>query len=310
MSHIDFSSLNAFDYVVFTIVGLSTLFAFFRGFIHTVLSFLAWIGSIFVAVYLFPVVQPVVADHVEHEIVANILAFMGVYFVSLIIITIVNYQILAIVSRSRLGAIDRSLGFAFGLARGCVLVTIMFMVITFFFSVFGMRESEAENSKPKLPEWLANAQTYEPLRVGSATLTNMVPKDFWKDAKEYTQMFNKPATSKLWRPEMDKAMSGIMAQLPEETRKSLLEKYNVEHWGDVPVEDRKAISGDILESYKQSMASGEVKGDIPVFALNYLERIMKEAQPTEAELEELKTLFANPAAQGNGGKVMQDIREK
>lgn len=305
MSPIDFSSLNTFDYVVLTIVGLSTLFAFFRGFVHTVLSFLAWIGSIFFAIYLFPYIQPLVAKHVNHEIVANILAFMGGYFASLIVITIINYQVLALVSRLRLGAIDKSLGFAFGLARGCVLVILIFMTINFFISTFGMRESEEDNAKPKMPEWLVEAQTYEPLRMGSASMVRILPKNLWKDAKEYTQMFNTPSSSKLWRPEMNKAVSSIVSQLPEDMRSDLLDKYGAKNWADVPVEQRKVIADDVIASYKQLSGDGKISQD----ALDFLERLLHEGQPTEAELRELRGLFSNPALNnGKPGKVMEDIK--
>lgn len=314
MSNIDFSSLSVFDYIVLTIVALSTLFAFFRGFIHTVLSFMAWIGSIFVAAYLFPYIKPLIAGRVSHEIVANVLTFLSIYFTSLILIVIVNYQILNLVAILRLGAIDRSLGFAFGLVRGVVLVTLIFMITTFMISLFGMRESEDENAKAKIPDWLGQSQSYDLLRLSSATMIDLVPDDFWKNAKEYTQIFSTPLQPKLWSPEMDGAVTDVMGQLPAAVRLDLLDKYHVENWSQLPADKRREASFEVVDSYRQLLSQGAISESraIPDNVLFYLEQILRQSQPSKEDLRKLREMFEKSEYNDNRGvkRVMEDIRGK
>lgn len=311
MVPMDFSALNAFDYIVLTIVGLSTLFAFARGFIQTVMSFIAWIGSIFIAVYLFPYVQPVVAGHIHNPIVANTVTFLGTYFVLLIAFIILGLQLLYVVEALRFGPIDRALGFAFGALRGVVLVTVMFILLTMFLSLFGMNEQGGDqagsqvSNQPNAPDWLAKAQTYDLLRKSASTAVQMVPDNLWDDVRGFAKNFESPKQFIAWSPppKVSDIVTDMAEALPEKERKNIFRQYSLsispsavpsgsdsldhelaELVDHLPVENF-AFSQDVFRAYKKALDSGQIKGFKPSQeTLSKLEQVFSLVQPSVQDL--------------------------
>jgi membrane protein required for colicin V production len=66
---------------------------------------------------------------------------------------------------SRIGALDRTLGFLFGLARGLVIVVVAFL----FFNWLVPDRSQ--------PEWVKNAKSLVVLKKTGDTLMSMLPED-------------------------------------------------------------------------------------------------------------------------------------
>jgi len=106
------------DIAVIAILLISGLLAYFRGLVREVLSLATWIGAALGTLYGFSYVQPYVRQVISVNILADILAGASLFLVSLVVLTLINHLVSSRVKDSALGAIDRGLGFLFGIARG------------------------------------------------------------------------------------------------------------------------------------------------------------------------------------------------
>ena len=138
--------LNLADISVALILLVSALLAFVRGFFREVMAIAAWVGAFFVALYGFTHVQPYAHDLIPIETVADLATGVGLFVVAVVIFSTISHALARGVKDSGLGAVDRSLGFVFGLVRGAVIVCLIFLIIQW-----------AIDDEPK-PRWIAEAR--------------------------------------------------------------------------------------------------------------------------------------------------------
>ena len=121
------------DLILVAIMLVSGLLALMRGFTREVLSLVAWGGA--AAAAFFALRSPALLDlankYIQPEIAAKIAVAGGVFIIVLIIISIISVKISDLVVDSAAGVFDRTLGFAYGLARGLVLVVIAYMIYSY-----------------------------------------------------------------------------------------------------------------------------------------------------------------------------------
>lgn len=110
--------LTVADGAVLAVLVLSGLLAFARGFVQEVLSVAAWVGAIIAVVFVLPLVRPLAQQVIDQPLVADIAAGGAIFLVALIALSILTGMIARRVKSSQLNAVDRSLGFLFGVARG------------------------------------------------------------------------------------------------------------------------------------------------------------------------------------------------
>src|SRR5215467_12709820 len=119
------------DAALIAIVATSGIVAMYRGLTREILSILSWIAAAAACVYFVFKFKPEaqqVADQFHAPLLVAQVGIGGLIFlVVLIVVHLITSRISDTVLDSRVGAIDRILGLAFGLARGFVLVVIPFM---------------------------------------------------------------------------------------------------------------------------------------------------------------------------------------
>jgi membrane protein required for colicin V production len=106
--------ITIFDGIVIAVVLFSALLAMVRGFSREILSIASWGGSVAAAYYLYPVLLPYARNYTDDDKIA-IAGSAGVVITSRIADFIID---------SRIGALDRTLGFLFGAARGILLLVV------------------------------------------------------------------------------------------------------------------------------------------------------------------------------------------
>ncbi len=123
------------DAVVLVIVAISALLAFSRGLTREALAIAGWVLAGFAAFFFAPLVEPllteapVIGDFLRSSCTLAVLAAFAVVFaIALILLAIFTPVISGVVRDSALGAIDKGLGFLFGVARGVVLVAVLFLL--------------------------------------------------------------------------------------------------------------------------------------------------------------------------------------
>ncbi len=157
-------SVNFIDIVVLVVIGISALIALSSGFVNVVLWILSWVVAVFATVYFFPTFQPMVAQHISDALIANIVTAVAIFLVALILCTIVNQVISRIVRASPIGALDRSLGFVFGLVIGAALVCGAYMLMVFVVP-----------DRKDWPQPVQEARTLPLVERGAALIRSMVP---------------------------------------------------------------------------------------------------------------------------------------
>jgi membrane protein required for colicin V production len=161
--------LNPVDTVVAAILLLSAGFAFFQGFVREALSIASWLGAAVTAIYAFPLLQPAARATIENPMLADALTGGGTFRAALLLFSLIGRAISDRVRLSRVGAVDRSLGFLFGLVRGGVILCIAYLGVMLALP----REDR--------PVWLIEARSTPLLDWGSDMLLKILaPDQRWK----------------------------------------------------------------------------------------------------------------------------------
>lgn len=130
---LDLNNLNYLDAVLGGIVIISTLLSIGRGLVREILSLIAWGLSLYFA---FRFADPIATQHLdkffESYPISYMLAFGGVFMLSLFAIGLVNLLIGEIMSATKLGGIDRLLGTVFGFMRGLIIGAMVALIGTLF----------------------------------------------------------------------------------------------------------------------------------------------------------------------------------
>ena len=108
---------------------------------------------------------PIAQGYISSTMVATAAAVGGVFLVTLLIVSIITVRISDMVLDSRVGALDRTLGFLFGLGRGLIIVVVAFL----FFAWLVPERSQ--------PEWVRGAKSKVVLQSTGQWLMSMLPDD-------------------------------------------------------------------------------------------------------------------------------------
>jgi membrane protein required for colicin V production len=116
------------DLVVLGILVVSAALAFMRGLVREVLGIGAWVGAVFIAIQGLPHARPLVQNWVSEPAWIDPVAFVAIFLVALIVLSLLARAIGRTVRGSALGGVDRSLGLLFGLVRGAALVILAYIL--------------------------------------------------------------------------------------------------------------------------------------------------------------------------------------
>lgn len=148
--------------VGFTLV--SAVLAMVRGFSREVLSIASWVAAAAAAYYFHPIVLPYVQPYIDHAQVQLAVAAAIVFFVALIVVTVITMKIADFIIDSRVGALDRTLGFLYGAARGILVVAVGLL---FFSWLVGTNP----------PTWISEAKSLPLLEGIGDWLEGILPDD-------------------------------------------------------------------------------------------------------------------------------------
>ena len=106
----------------FTLV--SAMLAMVRGFSREVLSIASWAAAAAAAFFFYPILVPYLTPYISNDKVAMAASAAIVFFIALIVVTVITMKIADFIIDSRVGALDRTLGFLSGAARGILVVAV------------------------------------------------------------------------------------------------------------------------------------------------------------------------------------------
>jgi membrane protein required for colicin V production len=153
------------DLILLAVMLVSGLLAMIRGFMREVLSIAAWGIAALVTLYSYARVLPMVQQYFASNTVATAVTVVGIFLVTLLVVSILTVRISDLILDSRVGALDRTLGFVFGLGRGLLIVVVAYL----FFDWLVPARSQ--------PEWVLNAKSKVVIKSTGDWLKGMLPDD-------------------------------------------------------------------------------------------------------------------------------------
>jgi len=157
--------ITLLDVVLLIVMMVSALLAMVRGFMREVLSIASWAAAAAATLYAYPRLLPIAKQYFNNDLVATAAVVGGVFVGTLLVVSILTIRLSDRVLDSRIGALDRTLGFMFGLGRGLIIVVIAFV----FFAWLVPDRSQ--------PEWVRNAKSRVVLQGTGQWLMSMLPED-------------------------------------------------------------------------------------------------------------------------------------
>jgi membrane protein required for colicin V production len=171
------------DLVVIGVVLISALLAAVRGFTREVLAIASWVAAAAVAWVFHPQLVPFIKQYIPassaQDTIALVASIAALFLGTLIVVSLITARISDFVLDSRIGALDRTLGFVFGAARGLLLAVIGYV---FFTALVGSE---------KLPVWAKDAKAKPMLEETGRSLIAMLPQDV--NADFIKNLLKKPA---------------------------------------------------------------------------------------------------------------------
>ncbi|MBV9568424.1 MAG: CvpA family protein [Hyphomicrobiales bacterium] len=118
--------VSPLDLAVLAIVLVSAFLASVRGFTREVLAIVSWVAAAVAAYLLYPQALPYAKQYISNSTIALIAAIAVVFLLTLIVVALLTVKISDFILDSRIGPLDRSLGFIFGAARGALIALVAF----------------------------------------------------------------------------------------------------------------------------------------------------------------------------------------
>lgn len=157
--------VSLFDLLVAGIVILSALLASVRGFTREVLAIASWVAAGAAAYAFHPQALTFISPYISNKQIALAAAIAIIFLIILVAVTLITVRVSDMILDSRIGTLDRSLGFLFGAARGLLIAAIAFI---FFDKLVGEKQ---------YPEWVKSAQLRPLLKETGDVILGFVPAD-------------------------------------------------------------------------------------------------------------------------------------
>jgi membrane protein required for colicin V production len=154
--------VSPLDLAVLAIVLISAFLASVRGFTREVLAIISWVLAAVAAFYFYPQALPYAKQYISNSTIALIAAIAAVFLVTLIVVALITVKISDFILDSKIGPLDRSLGFLFGAARGALIA-----LVAFAFFVWLVPEKNQ-------PAWVKDSRVRPLLEPAGETLVGLL----------------------------------------------------------------------------------------------------------------------------------------
>ncbi|MCK5296827.1 MAG: CvpA family protein [Alphaproteobacteria bacterium] len=157
--------INGIDIFIGVVLLTSATLAYFRGFIHEMLSIVGWIGAALAVLFGLPLIRPFARESIEPSWAADSVASSVIFLITLIVISLVTSSLTKKIRDSSFNILDRTFGFVFGLARGSVFVILGYICLTWLVT------------PEQYPKWVSSAKTLPVVEQVSTKLKDLIPEE-------------------------------------------------------------------------------------------------------------------------------------
>lgn len=124
--------MHSADLVILTVLSLSLIFGFMRGFVREAIALAGWVLAILLARWFNEPLAAWLAEWVSTPSLRLVMAYGTLFFGTLVVCSLLAQALSALISAGGLKLSDRMLGGVFGALRGMVLVLIALMLMAPF----------------------------------------------------------------------------------------------------------------------------------------------------------------------------------
>ncbi|WP_409361751.1 CvpA family protein [Bartonella heixiaziensis] len=172
-------SITVLDGIVVAIILFSAFLAMLRGFSREVLSLMSWAIAAVATLFLFKPILPFFEQYISNKTVALITALVTIFIIVLIITSIITMKISDFIIDSRIGILDRTIGFIFGALRGLLIMVIGMLLVN------SLIKPEQQS------DWLKNAKTKPMLDSLGQKIGDLLPKDLDSVLEKSEKLFKR-----------------------------------------------------------------------------------------------------------------------
>lgn len=171
------TQLAGFDWIVVLIVGATAVFGLMRGFIAEVASLAAWVAGFVAVRFFYTPARAIFETASGSEVIAAVAAVLGPFLAAMLLVKLIGSFLSSTAKDSGIGPVDRLLGLGFGLVKGFLAASLIFLVIT-----LGLKIVPGDDSRP---DWLAKAKTTPTLALVASAMVSYVG-EAWKQQQQYS----------------------------------------------------------------------------------------------------------------------------
>lgn len=167
------------DAIILGVLLVSAVFAFLRGFIREVLTILGVVGGLAASLAFGKQLVPIIsqwlgvdadakepqlfAGVVPYTVVADVLAYGSIFLIVVIVLSIISNLLAKWARTLGLGPIDRTLGVIFGIARGVLVLAVLYLLPYLLFTEDARRD------------WFKESRTIVYIKSTAAWLAEFLP---------------------------------------------------------------------------------------------------------------------------------------
>jgi membrane protein required for colicin V production len=159
--------LTALDILVLLLVGAGLVFGFLRGFLAELLSLFAWFAAIVALRYFHAPAERALEGPIGTVSGASMLAFALVFGLVFLAGRLAARRVGARVRNSVVGPIDRVLGAGFGMVKGLIGATLLYLAFSLVYDTINGRAAAR-------PRWMVDSRTYPLLHASGEAIVGAV----------------------------------------------------------------------------------------------------------------------------------------
>jgi membrane protein required for colicin V production len=249
MDNFTTDSFNYLDMLVITIVALSTLIGFFRGFIASSMSMAGWVLSVCLSYVLFPQIAPFLEAKLHHPVAVVVVGYMALLMGLLLLFGMLNIAFCNATATLRQGAIDRFLGAGLGAFRGFFIIAVFFLAFVMAINLLHGHDDLSDDANIKY-NWIVNANTYNVLISSKNALSSALPSSLSQGMQQFYDDYlnNKTTDERFVAYAIDKLNSKLPKNLVEEIDKDVADKSLIMSEHDLEVYNLQKL----VKAYKSN----------------------------------------------------------
>lgn len=155
--------IQGLDIILLAIMIFSGFLAMLRGLTREMLSIMSWALAALVTLLVYSNFRSDVRRIIDTPMLADATLIAVTFIASLVIFSLITANISERVLDSRVGAVDRTLGFVYGLVRGLILVVIAYLIVSQIVE------------KQNLPRWVTDARALPLIESAGETIKSFLP---------------------------------------------------------------------------------------------------------------------------------------